>query len=130
MTATIDASQVSAFAAELRAARPVFGSEAEGVVAKGAQNVKKDAKATLLAALGSPTTLPRLAGAISYDITTGAGVIGAEIGPDQAISGLGVGVEFGSAHHSPIPFLHPALDREMNNFIRSAAAVVVKTLGI
>lgn len=90
-------------------------------VAKAANNIKKDAVSTLRSKTGR--SLHRLPAAISYDIT--AGGLGAEIGPDQAKSGLGVGVELGSVNHAPIPFMFPAADAEEPRFEAAVALAAV-----
>lgn len=120
MTATFDFSEVDAFAAALDAAAAAIPAAGAAVVAKGALNIKTDAKANL----GQHRTLWRLPGAITYDIETVGGVTMAEIGPDQDISGLGMGTEMGSVHHAPMPFLHPAFDAEVPRFEVAADALL------
>ena len=91
-------------------------------VVKAAVNVKTDAVRNLRAQ-SSGRSLHRLPAAIGYDIT--AGGLGAEIGPDQAVSGLGVGVELGSRNHAPMPFLFPASDVEEPRFESAVAKAAV-----
>lgn len=118
---TVDVSELAAFAKELRASGAEVVRKAPGVVKRGALNIKNDAKKNL----GRHKTLRMLPGAITYDVTESAAGVEAEIGPDQAISGLGVGVEFGSVHHAPMPFLHPAFDAESPKFEAAAEILVV-----
>lgn len=123
---TVDVSDLKKFAEDLEAMSRQVIEESPKVVKKGAQNIKNAARKNL----GRHKSMPRLQGAITYDVTGGdikvrGGVTEAEIGPDQSISGLGVGVEFGSVHHAPMPFLHPAFDAESPKFEAAAEAVVV-----
>lgn len=117
---TVDVSELSAFAAELpaMAAKVITGGAA--VVAKGALNIKTGARQ----ALESSRSNRRLIGAMSYDMISTGVVTEAEIGPDQSVSGLGVGREFGSTHTSPHPFLHPAFDAEVPKFEAAADALL------
>lgn len=123
---TVDFSSLTEFAGELDRAGAQVVLLADGVVKKGALNIKKDAQARLRAQLSQPTSIPRLVNAISFDMISVVGVAGAEIGPDQAKSGLGVGVELGSVHHAPMPFLFPALDAEGPRFLAAAETIVAQ----
>lgn len=112
MTASDEMRSVAKY---LRSGRSRMLTGVKPVVAKGANNVKRDAVNNLRAHSRGKSSIPRLPGAISYDLTDGG--LGAEIGPDQDKSGLAVGVEFGSSHHAPMPFLMPAADAEEPKFV-------------
>lgn len=118
MTASDD---LHAIAKYLRGGDRRMTQAVKPVVVKAAVNIKQDAVRTLKAQTGR--SLHRLPASISYDIT--AAGMGAEIGPDQAISGLGVGVELGSRHHAPIPFMFPASDVEEPRFEAAVAKAAV-----
>lgn len=109
---TVDVSELTGFATELAGMAASVVAGAPAVVAKGALNIKTGARQ----ALASSRSNRRLIGAMSYDVLSAAGITEAEIGPDQSISGLGVGREFGSTHTPPHPFLHPAFDAEIPRF--------------
>lgn len=114
-----DVSELKAFADDLRKAAVTTAAEARKVVTKAGLNIKADARKTLRAQLHrgrGGSSLDWLPIAISYDIFSGGGETVAEVGPDQAVSGLGVGTERGSRHHAPMPFLVPAFDREAPKF--------------
>lgn len=119
---TVDVSELTAFATEFAgmAARVVAGAPA--IVAKGALNIKTDARQ----ALESTRSNRRLIGAMSYDMISTGTITEAEIGPDQSVSGLGVGREFGSTHTPPHPFLHPAFDAELPRFEAAVELLVAE----
>lgn len=124
-----DISELTAFASALRKAAHEVRSGTRPVVSKGGLNVKDQARKNLRATHHRPTSVPwLLAGAVTYDVTAIADGWEAEIGPDQSISGLGRGTEFGSQHHAPIPFLIPAYDDEAPRFEEAAGKLLDKLL--
>lgn len=126
---TVDISELTEFAAKLRHVGTEIAVESRKVVTKAAMNIKKDSRITLSSQLGGrSSSLAWLPISISYDITSGDGETFAEVGPDQSISGLGRGVEFGSRNHAPIPFMVPAFDRESPKFEEALVDVVAKVV--
>lgn len=107
------AAELRAIATYIRGAQARVQSNVKPVVAKAAVNVKTMQR-TLLAGTKSNVRLIR---AVSYDLTNGG--FGAEIGPDQAISGLGLGREFGSSNTGPRPFVLPSADVEEPKFLEA-----------
>lgn len=112
-------------AAELRAvAKYIRGADSrtraaiKPLVRKSAQAIK-----VVAAANAKHPSAPRLSRAVTFDVVDGG--LGAEIGPDQSISGLGLGFEFGSSHTPPHPFMMAAGDLEEPKF----ADAVEKAVG-
>jgi glycine cleavage system pyridoxal-binding protein P len=124
---TVDVSELRQFGADLREAAALAAAEARRAVTKAGVNIKRDARANLRAqGVTLNSSLSWLPVAVSYDIESpGDGVTDVVVGPDQAISGLGVGVEFGSSHHAPMPFLHPAFDAEVPRFNEAVDTAVL-----
>lgn len=114
MTFIIDASQVQKVAVELSAASAAALPKAAAVAGRGAMNVKKTAQS--LAPKGPHT--PHYARSISYDVTTTATGVQAEIGPDKnrRQGPLGNIFEYGTGDTPPRPHLGPALEAEADNF--------------
>jgi hypothetical protein len=112
-----------------------FGAAAAGiigaltpVVSRGALNVKNDAIRLISGHAHSPH-YPR---SISYEVTSDAHSVGAEIGPDKSRGGtqaaLGNILEFGTSKNAPIPHLHPALLAEEPRFVAAVETVAVEAL--
>lgn len=120
---SVDVSEIRKFVEDLHDATVKAAAESRKVVTKAAQNIKTDARKTLRSQTKSGS-LDWLTVATSYDITSGDGETYAEIGPDQSISGLGRGVEFGSRNHAPMPFLVPAFEREDSKFMDALVKAV------
>lgn len=124
-----DISDLTRFAADLRAGAHEVRGGVHGVVSKAGLNVKNDARKNLKSSHHRPTSVPWLVnrGAITYDLerieTQGWET---EVGPDQAISGLGRGVEYGSQHHAPMPFLIPAFNDEAPKFEEASGNLLDK----
>jgi hypothetical protein len=98
---SIDVSELLRVASSLAANTASLEAEARAVVSRGALNIKRDWQANATATAGRHARLyPR---SISYDVTSGAGFIEAEIGPDKgkAQGPLGNLLEFGSVHNAP-----------------------------
>lgn len=76
---TFDASDLDAFAAELRRAPATLRREAEAVVKKGALNIKGDFNDSFR---GSPH-FKGVAGSVNFDIKIDGDSIEAEVGPDK-----------------------------------------------
>lgn len=94
----------------------------QGVVKKGAQNIKDDARKRAEGMRHAPA-YPR---SIGYDVITRANSVRAEIGPDKLKrqGALGNLIEYGSVNNAPRPHLQPALDAEAPRFERATADAV------
>lgn len=79
----VDASQLRAFAADLRAAPDKVTRGVPGVVKKGANNIKR----TMQADFRESPSFGHIARTISYDVTVDAGGAEAEVGPDKSRGG-------------------------------------------
>lgn len=119
--AGVDATELDHLAADLTKAGLLAATKAYGVVAKGALNVKNDAKQFSSGFAHAPL----YPASITYDVDiTPAGVVG-EIGPDKDLpqGALGNLLEYGSANNDPFAHLGPALDREGPRFVKAAADI-------
>lgn len=104
------------------------------VVHRGANNVKRDARAAASGIRHAPT-YPYT---IGYDYEESADELQATIGPDvdlvvgggpkQTPGNLGVILEFGTATSGPIPHILPAGEREEPRFERAARQAVDRVL--
>lgn len=123
-----DVTDLTDFAKMLRAAGPVIRSEGQKTVSKAGMNIKTGAKRALRAQLsGGRTSLWWLEPSITYDPVRSTGrEFYTEVGPDQSISGLGLGTEEGSRHHGPMPFMRPATEEEDPKFAAATDALMVK----
>jgi hypothetical protein len=121
--------ELMAFADELRQGARLVQRESRKIAARAGVQIKREAVKNLRAqqsGRGSQgrSSLWRLPKSISYDLAeTGDGWM-VEVGPDQAISGLGEGVELGSRNHAPMPFLFPAFAVESENVEAAADALI------
>lgn len=115
---------ISAF----RAAPDHLRSEAKKVVAKGALNIKNDARQRVWGGLSHPTHLPHYAASIDYDLTDGG--LTAEVGPNMGLiqGAFGRGVEFGSSGTGPIPHMIPAFDTEDPKFLEALRQAAIGAL--
>lgn len=109
-------------AADLRKAADTVEERGKRIVGQGCLQIKRDAQRTIRAA-SHRGYLPHYPRAISYDVTSGAGGIVGEVGPDRAKlqGGLGRILEFGTINSAPIPHLNPALEAELPRFERFVA---------
>jgi hypothetical protein len=108
-----------------RAAEHVI-DETKAVVKRGAQNIKRDTQARWAGARYAPS----LAAAVSYDVTSSAASVKAEIGPDKAKrqGALGNIYEYGVPGTAPQPALSPALDAEEPRFVKALEDMAVNLL--
>jgi hypothetical protein len=125
---TVDASDLLAFADELRQAAKGVTSGAPKIVKRGAQNIKTDAQQRVRSQIGRASHLRNYARTITYDpVTTADGVVGTEIGPVPGGQGSLAGiVEFGSARSGPMPHLIPAWEAEAPNMEQAVDDLVVR----
>lgn len=114
------AAEAKALAKYLRQVDRKLKAGIKPLAGKSAQRIKVMA----IANLAGTRSNYRLLAAMSYDLTNGG--MGAEIGPDQSISGLGLGREFGSSNTPPHPFLFPAADVEEPKFLDAVENAVAK----
>lgn len=114
------ADELRAIAKYLRGGNERVRAAMRPVLQASAERVKSSARK----AARHPSA-PKLSRAITYETIVTNSSIRAEIGPDQAISGLGLGFEFGSSHTPPHPFMFPAADVEEPKF----QAAIDKALG-
>lgn len=102
----------------------------DAVVAKGALNVKNDAKRRVQAGTKGrgKTHVTAYPYSIGYDLGHVLGASSAIIGPDKdkRQGALGNLLEYGSVNNAPIPHLQPALDAEAPKFEAAIAAAVDK----
>lgn len=119
--------EVEAVADVLVHAADVAPAEARKVVARGALNIKNDARRRIS---GHPT-LRRLPAAITYDTHETATGSWAEIGPDKdrPQGALGNVLEYGTIKNAPIPYMRPAGEAELPRFERALADLPEKVLG-
>ena len=95
----------------------------QGVVKKGAQNIKDDWRRRW----SHIAHAPRLRRAVTYDVHVNKSRIWAEIGPVEGpeLQGfLGPIIEYGGIHNAPIPGGVPASDAEAPRFERAIADAV------
>jgi hypothetical protein len=109
------------FAAELDATARGITKESAGVVAKGALNVKTEARRNATASSGVHAR--KYPGTITYDVDPNNGLT-AEIGPERRGQGhLGPILEYGSINNPPHRDLSRALDAEEARFIKAASEI-------
>lgn len=108
----VDTREVTVLARDLDGAAGDVDREARKVVARGALNIKNDARRRV----SGHGHLPAYPYSITYDLL--AGVVGAEIGPDKRRNQgpLGNIIEYGGLREAPIPHMGPAADKEMPGF--------------
>lgn len=125
---TFDTAEVAEVADLLAKAPGVAAAEARRVVAKGALNVKTDARRRIS---GHPH-MPSLPAAITYDTHETVGTVWAEIGPDKEKrqGALGNIAEYGTPKNAPIPFMRPAAETERPKFEKAMEDLAAKAIGL
>lgn len=93
----LDMSQVDAFAVDLLTAAVAITPAVQGVVKKGALNIKTAMKNQAKGVRHAPA----LAGDVSFDVTVGAGGVSAEIGPTTGDVGSLAFLYFGNSKSGP-----------------------------
>lgn len=126
MAADFDTHDLLKLSVDLDRAARVAPVEARKVVAKGALNIKNDARRRIT---GHPHA-PAYPNSITYD--TGATPLGAwaEIGPDKdrRQGALGNILEFGTIKNSPIPHMAPAAETEEPKFAKAMEDLAGKVI--
>lgn len=114
-TADFDFSELDRWSDVLATAGPITRAQARGVIAKGALNIKTEARANAPGGIYAPW----YPSSINYDVTVVPEGYEAEIGPAEGRKQWGLGnlLEYGSSHNPPHPHLEPALDHEEPKFL-------------
>jgi hypothetical protein len=122
----VDAAEVAKLAEILVAAAGVAPVEASKVVAKGALNIKTDARRRVSGLAHAPA----YPNAITYDLHETATGGWAEIGPDKGKrqGALGNLLEYGSLKNAPRPHMGPAGEAEQPRFERAMEELAVAAL--
>lgn len=118
-TVNFDSSGLNDLRAVFAAANAELVPRTRQVLAKGALNIKNDARKKVEGLAHAPH-YPR---SITYSTGVTAGVAWAEIGPDKdkRQGALGNILEYGTSKNPPYAHLGPALDAEAPNFERYMA---------
>lgn len=129
MALTFDTAEVAAVADILVKAAGVAPVEARKVVAKGALNIKTDARRRVSGLAHAPS----YSNSITFDSHETATGGWAEIGPDKSKrqGALGNLIEYGSVNNAPIPHMAPAAEAETPKFekaMEDLAAALLKDL--
>ena len=126
--ARFDTHEVTGLVDAINKASRVAVTEVTAVVAKGANNIKRDA-AQRISGLRHAPAYPR---SIGYDLYPSLKGPSAVIGPDKdrRQGALGNLLEYGSVNSAPIPHLAPALDAEEPRFVKALEDLAVKALGL
>lgn len=122
----VDAGEVQDLAEMLVKAAGVAPVEARAAVAKGALNIKNDARRRISGLAHAPA----YPNSITYDSHETATGGWAEIGPDKGKrqGALGNLLEFGSVKNAPHPHMAPAAEAERPKFERAMEDLGVKAL--
>lgn len=123
-----DTAEVAEVADLLVHAAGVAPVEARKVVAKGALNIKTDARRRV----SGHRHLPRYPAAITYDSHQTPTGGWAEIGPekDRPQGALGNVLEYGGVREAPLPHMRPAAEAELPRFERAMADLGEKEIGL
>jgi hypothetical protein len=126
MTLHADTRDITKLAQTLAKAADAPLKAVTAIVAKGALNIKNDARHRVEGLRHAPA-YPR---SIGYDMRKSASQVTAEIGPDKTKrqGALGNLIEYGSVNNPPRPHILPAVEREMPKFERALEAAAVKAL--
>jgi hypothetical protein len=113
---------LAAIARDLAKAALTAPVRAAAVVAKGALNVKEEARAN--AKVSSRVHAAKYPDTITYGLDPGG--LGAEIGPERRGQGnLGPILEYGSVHNQPHRDVGRAMDSEEPRFLAEAAKLAM-----
>lgn len=127
MSAAFDFSEVERLSTSIETAGKALPKLARAAVAKGALNIKTDARKRVS---GDPSW-KHLAASINFDMSGNAAFSSAEVGYDDVGQGELAGIaEFGSARHAPHPALIPAATDEVPRFEKAMTEIAAKALGL
>lgn len=116
-----DVSELRALSGSLGRASTAIINEARAVIAKGATNIKKDARSRV----SDHPSWKRLESTINYEQVG----LWAQVGYEDRGQGELAGIaEFGSARHAPHPALMPAAKAEAPRFEKAIGDVAAKVL--
>lgn len=115
MKVTVTSTGLNELRAVLEGAADDAVDGARKVVAKGALNIKKDAR-RFASGIAHAPSYPY---SIGYDVKVSGTTVSAEIGPDKAKrqGALGNILEYGTVNNAPYAHLGPALDIEGPRFV-------------
>lgn len=113
-------------AADFDWAADIAPADSRKVVAKGALNIKTDARRRV----SGHAHLPRYPNSITYDSYETKTAAWAEVGPDkQKPQGpLGNIIEYGGLRGAPLPHVGPAADREAPRFEQAMADLAERAI--
>jgi hypothetical protein len=114
-----DFSQVSILAVNIGRATAAGITAAQGVVAKGALNIKQDTRKNI----SDHPSWKRLEQTVNYEQVGLSAVIGYDDVGQGELAGI---YEFGSAKRAPHPTLYPAAAREVPNFEKAIAEAAAR----
>jgi hypothetical protein len=123
-----DATEVAALAEFLARAPGVAAAAVKPTVARGAYQIKTDAKSRVTGL----RHLPAYPSSITYDMHTTESAVWAEIGPDKnrRQGALGNIVEYGSPTSAPRPHMAPAAEAELPKFAAVIEGIAAKATGL
>jgi hypothetical protein len=126
MAIRFDSSEVAAYAEVLGKAAGAALDDARAVVAKGALNIKTEARRRVSGLAHAPA----YPNSITYDIGVSGSTVTAEIGPDKAKrqGALGNILEYGTRKNAPIPHIRPAVEAELPRFEKALEDLAVEAL--
>lgn len=125
MSSNIDTSELQKLSASIASSSGRLPAEVRAAVAKGALNVKTDAREHI----SDSQTWKHLASTVNYDLAGNAFYSEATIGYDDAGQGELAGIyEFGSVKRSPHPTLIPAFEREAPRFEKAMGDLAAKAV--
>ena len=119
----IDDRELRELSASIGRAPAALITGAVAVIAKGSNNIKKDARSRV----SDHPTWKRLEQTINYEQVGLSSEIGYEDRGQGELAGI---AEFGSAKHDPHPALIPAFREESPKFEQAMSAAAVKALGL
>lgn len=124
-----DVTEITAFAAELMKVPAKIAKVVAPVLTAAGAEIASQARELISHQLEHPTRLPWYTKAITSQVVKlPAGLTVMEAGPEQSISGLGVGIELGSRNTHPLPHLFPAFAAVWPTTLAELDAVVFVAL--
>lgn len=126
MKVTVTSTGMNELALALESAAEDAVDEARKVVARGALNIKRDAR-RFASGIAHAPSYPY---SIGYDTKVSGTTASAEIGPDKAKrqGALGNILEYGTVNNAPYAHLGPALDIEGPKFVAAVEQLGVDLL--